>query len=84
VWYQLPLGMWTPGAFAAAGATALVALTASWAPWLPEPLGLFADAIINEWIVWFTALYLGSVACVSVLERVRPRPRPLPRSDVTL
>ncbi|HEU5317087.1 MAG TPA: hypothetical protein VFX49_13340 [Chloroflexota bacterium] len=78
MWYQLDLGMWTPGASAAAGATALVAFTASWAPWLPEPLGLFADAVINEWIVWFTGLYLGSLALVSVLERLRPRPRAHP------
>jgi hypothetical protein len=61
----------TVGASAAAGATALVAFSAAWAPWLPAGLGGWLDAVLNEWIVWFTALYLGSLALVSLDERTR-------------
>jgi hypothetical protein len=58
------------GATSAAGATALVAISTAWQPWLPGGFGAWTDAIVNEWIVWFTALYLVLLVAVAVMERV--------------
>jgi TRAP-type C4-dicarboxylate transport system permease small subunit len=67
---------WSPGATAAAIATALVAATASWQPWHPDGLGAWLDALVNEWIIWFAVFYLGLLATVALLERLVPLYRP--------
>ena len=58
------------GALAAAGALVLVALTTSLVPTLPVARGPWADAILNELIVWFAALYVALSVGRALLERL--------------
>jgi hypothetical protein len=65
-----------PAATAAAGALALVAVDAALYPLgLESQTGVrFADALINELIVWFILLYLMLLGLTALIERVtRPR-----------
>lgn len=59
----------SPGATAAALASALVAISGVLSPWPANWL----DAAINEWLVWFTGLYVALTIALAVVERLRPR-----------
>jgi hypothetical protein len=61
------------GALAAAGALALVALSAVLVPTHPVDRAGWADAILNELIVWFAALYVALTVTFAVLERLMVR-----------
>ena len=69
----------SPAASAAALALALAADNALVHPWVPT--SSHADALFNEWIIWFTAWYLALVAVAAVLERVRTLYRSRVRPD---
>lgn len=55
-----------PAATAALMALGIVAWTAVAWPWTGQSL---ADALVNEWIIWFTALYLLLVAITALRRR---------------
>jgi hypothetical protein len=59
----------SPAASAAALALALVAWNALLHPWVAPPS--HADALFNEWVIWFTAWYLALVGAAALLERIR-------------
>lgn len=54
-----------PAATAALLAVGAVAWTAVAWPWTGRSL---ADALVNEWIIWFTALYLVQRVMAAVVE----------------
>jgi hypothetical protein len=56
-----------PAASAAAVALAIVVFNAAAHPWAPTPP--WSDAALNEWIIWFAALYLVLVAGAAAAER---------------
>lgn len=55
-----------PAATAASMALGIVAWTAVAWPWTGRGL---ADALVNEWIIWFTAFYLLLVATTALSRR---------------
>jgi hypothetical protein len=54
-----------PAATAALLAVGIVAWTEVAWPWTARSL---ADALVNEWIIWFTALYLALIALLAVVQ----------------
>jgi hypothetical protein len=61
------------GALAGAVAFALVALNAAAVPTLPPERAAWLDAVLNEWIVWFTAIYLALVGISAIAARTLPQ-----------
>src|SRR5438045_1433548 len=68
-------------ALAAAGALALVAFDAVAVPTLPLGTGAWLDAVVNEWIIWFTVLYLLLLGVLALYEKAATS-RQLMRFDV--
>ncbi|MGH2356150.1 MAG: hypothetical protein ACRDJN_31465, partial [Chloroflexota bacterium] len=60
-------------ATAAAVALGLVVWSTMAHPWAPG--GSAIDALVNEWIIWFTAFYLPLAAGAALLERWRSAAR---------
>jgi hypothetical protein len=59
-----------PAATAAAGALALVVWSEGAHPLGHDRVRIWADALVNEWFIWFTVLYVALIGCAGLRTRL--------------
>ncbi len=64
------MGRFDPAATAAAAALAIVAWSETLHPFGNDRWRIWVDVVVDEWLIWFTALYLAAVGGTALAARL--------------